>query len=182
MASLTIDEKLVDRILNCDWLANCGIKGREPPGIRYDWETDKEEVIEYVNSKKFEFTWSNICLEAQNDVTSFLFHNHRNEYHIKWNQFAEEVKEIIIPQITPIVTERIDQLGLPHKPVWDDIRFNVGGIAIVSYYKEYVRSPFYDNLMDIYCSGHLPFGWRGKYPLYGTGWYGKAPKGVIRVY
>ena len=182
MATLTIDEKLVDRILNCNWLANCGTIGEEPPGVRYDWETDKEEVIKYVNSDKMKFIWDSICLEEQNKVTSFLFSNHPGEYHGKWNQYADEAKEILLPHIVPAITEQIDRLELPQKAVLDDIHFNVIGMAITSYYREYVHSPFYDNLLDIYCSGHLPFGWRGKYPLYGTGWYGKAPKGVIRVY
>lgn len=182
MAALTIDEKVLERILNCNWLANCGVKGQEPPGVRYDWETDKEEVIKYMNSSRFEHVWQSISLEEENKITRFLFFNHPEEYHGKWNGYAQEVREMLLPHIIPAITEQIDRLELPREIALADIRWNVLGIAISSYYRDFIRSAFYENLLDLYCSGHLPFGWRGKYPLYGSSWYGKAPKGVIRVY
>ena len=170
MAATEIDKEVAERLLSCNWLANCGIKG-EIPGLRCEWETDKETVIKYINSNKFQYTWGNICLEEENEITSFLAANHRDEYNKSWNQFVEEVNEIVLPQIVPAITERIERLELPRKAVIDDIEFNVIGMAVTSYYKEYVRSPFFDNLLDIYCSGHLPYGWRGRHP-----------RGVIRVY
>ena len=170
MAATEIDKEVAERLLTCNWLANCGIKG-EIPGLKCEWETDKETVIKYIHSNKFQYTWGNVCLEEENEITVFLGANHRDEFHKKWNQFVDEVKEIIIPQITPVIVEQINRLGLPEEDVLSDIEFNVVGIAVISYYKEYVHSPFFDNLLDIYCSGHLPYGWRGKYP-----------RGVIRVY
>lgn len=162
---MVFDEQVVKRLLNCDWLSNCGRTDVEIPGVQCEWVT-KNEAFKKISGLK----WENTCLEGQNEVTRYLFLNHNEEYNRKWNERVEYIKETYVPVVEKNVREKLKQYEFSEE-ILTDIRFNVIGILVVSSYKEYYHSVFFEKLLDIYTSGHLPCGWHGRYP-----------KGVIMVY
>ena len=163
---MVFDEQVVKRLLDCDWLVNCGRTDVEIPGVRCEWLTDRERIVKNFNGVK----WENTCIDAENDVTSYLFSYYPEIYHGEWNKRVDNAKLLILPKVESIISSLIKNMDLPEK-ICDFIYGDIISIMVISSYKEYYHSDFFEMLLDIYTSGHLPCGWHGRYP-----------KGVIMVY
>ena len=163
---MVFDEQVVKRLLECDWLVNCGRTDAEIPGVRCEWLTDRERIVKNFNGVK----WENTRIDARNEVTSYLSLNQPNQFNGVWNKRVDMVKEQFLPKIKEIYSAKVIELELPER-VSNAIDWDVLNIIVISSYREYIMSNLYNNLLDIYTSGHLPCGWHGRYP-----------KGVIMVY
>lgn len=163
---MELNADVVQSLLTCDWLKNCGKPPEEIEGVRCLFITDKAQIEKNFKSIK----WGNICLEARNDVTFHLFRYHPNVYHKVWNSLVDKVKEELLPKVVDTISERIALLELPSITL-DYVQFDIVNIALVLSYADYCKSPFYEKMLLIYRAGRLPCGWGGKYP-----------KGTFQVY
>jgi hypothetical protein len=157
---MELNNTIVKDILSCNWLSNSGISQDVIPDVDCDWIKDRSHVIKNFKSIK----WENICLEARNDVTGYLAKNNTDSYNDNWNILVRKVKADIIPKVIDSITEQLRKHELPEE-ISDNIKMDIVSILVVLSYKEYCLSPFYEKLLEIYKSGHLPCGWDGKYPL-----------------
>lgn len=158
---MELNAEVVQSLLTCDWLKNCGQAQEEIEGVRCLFVTDKAQIEKNFKSIK----WGNIVLDACNDVTSHLFLNHPEVYHKVWNSLVGIVKEEIISQVTETISERIALWELPPITL-DYVVFDIINMALINSYATagYCKSPFYERMLRIYRAGRLPCGWGGKYP------------------
>ena len=85
------------------------------------------------------------------------------EKKIVWNVAVGEIKSKYMNEIR----EKIENKWVDEKSkqyVIDDVQFNVLTLFMLDYYSEYYQSDFYERMLAIYLSGHLPCGWSGEYP------------------
>lgn len=69
----------------------------------------------------------------------------------------------MIPQLTELWAKKLTPLGCNTPYVTNDISFNVLSIAVIDAYKEQLPMPaFFQKMLEIYQSGHLICGWKGK--------------------
>lgn len=163
---MELNADVVQSLLTCDWLKNCGKPPEEITGVRCLFLSSKAQLEKNYKTIK----WENICLEACNDVTSYLFLNHMNVYHKVWNNLVGRVKEELLPKVVDTISERIALWELPGITL-DYVKFDIVNMAVIASYADYCKSPFYEKMLLIYRAGRLPCGWGGKYP-----------KGTFQVY
>ena len=150
---MQLDQTLINRILNIDFLSNVGEKYKD-----YIVEANVKNVDKHISTLK----WENICLDESGDVSGFLAKNHSDKFQI-WNDLVKEAKKLLLPGLEEKLNFLIDKNMLTVK-IKQDILFNIIGIVVIGAYKEYVKSPFYNELLEIYEAGYIPYGWKGKYP------------------
>lgn len=156
--NVEINKKLVEHLYGIPWFQNCGenIPGL---GIRV---LSKEEVIKFNSSIK----WGNTVLDFQSDLTVKLskrqISHEGNEYKL-WNGMVNEWKNIYLPKLDDVWATKLEEIGLNTKEVINMVRFCVLDIVMADAYRNIVPvDAFFENLMKIYESGHLPCGWSGK--------------------
>lgn len=154
---MEISKEFIGIIMECELLGRCG----EKDGMEFD--------VEYVNSEAKAIKlikgikWENTCLESRGDFTEFLSRNHRDVFKKNWNVVVDEIKSKYMNEIR----EKIENKWVDEKSkqyVIDDVQFNVLTLFMLDYYSEYYQSDFYEKMLAIYLSGHLPCGWSGEYP------------------
>lgn len=163
---ITLNKEIKDRLFKINWLSNCGRQDELDLSFEYTYIKRIKEIEKMLDGVK----WGNTCMNARNDLTEFLSLHHSRKYNC-WNQMVDEVKDDIISGISNIIIESCRKLGIPEK-MGDHIYFDIINIALTYSYKEYYESVFYDDMLKIYESGHLPCGWLGK----------KYPNGKFKIY
>lgn len=151
---MEIKNEFIELIKNCNWFENCGdgfFKGFDVVMI-----TNKNEVVKKINSLK----WENTCLEKRGDFTFFLSQNYKEQYNKFWNKEIEDIKRRYMGGVSKKCTAALLKKDLPLDIV-NDIKFNVLTLFMLNYYSEYYFSDFFDQMLQIYLSGHLPCGWSG---------------------
>lgn len=154
---MEIKKDFLDKLNNCRWLEQCGIK----PNNIYDFEIefidDVKYAVESVNSEQ----WEDVCLEKQGDLSAYLALHHQNEYNKYWNEEVGIIKERYFPLIIKNVNKAIQEKGL-HQDIIEDIKFNLITLFMGNFYSNYYVDEFLENMLCIYLSGHLPCGWIGE--------------------
>lgn len=152
---MEIKQEFFQKLLEGKWLENCG----RNENINYDFkvmQVNKKEALKRIVSLK----WRNTCLDAHNDLTGYLFLNHRNEYESYWNKQVEKLHAEYYPQIEALIRPKAEEMGLSEEFI-ADIRMNFIDIMMNHYYSEYFEEEFLNRLMVIYLSGHIPCGITG---------------------
>ena len=152
---MEIKQEYFQKLVECKWLENCG----SDIDANYDFNTmlvSKEEAEKRIASIK----WENACLDAQNDLTGYLFINHRDKYNQVWNIQVEKIRKEYYPQIEALVRLKAEEMGLSEEFI-ADIRINFIRIMMNHFYSEYFESEFLNRLLGIYLSGHIPCGITG---------------------
>ena len=156
---MEIRKAMIDELLNCKWLQNCG----EQKDIHYDFDVffqhDYNKAIRTITSTD----WENICLEERGNITGHLAVYNKDVYNKNWNQLAKKIKSEVLPQILEKIREGISIKCLPESVI-EDIKFNLVTILISDSFSDYYKSDFYNRMFRIYTSGHLPCGWEGEFP------------------
>ena len=154
---MVLEKEFIAKVLNCQWLQRCG--EIESLGFDVEYLNSKRDVEKMINSIK----WENMCLDRMGDFTTYLLKNHKDEYNRYWNDEIRLIKERYISVISDKVNQAllINDLSVD---LLDDIKMNILSIFMLEYYSEYYSSDFYNKMMIIYLTGHLPCGWIGEYP------------------
>lgn len=148
----------LNEVNTCPWLKNCGTDVERAYNFDVYAITDIKDVCKRLNSLE----WENFCLDRRNDLTSFLFRNYRKDYG-NWNNTVRLVKKEYIISISDSVMQVLQQREWPNSMV-DDISFNLLCIFMANNYSELYSDVFWDRMLNVYLSGHLPCGWVGNYP------------------
>lgn len=153
-----INKDLVEHLYSIPWFQNCG---EDIPHLGLKVST-KEEVIKRNASIK----WGNTVLDFQGDLTVKLSKrqiSHEGDEYKLWNGMVNEWKSTYLPKLDDIWTARLGETGLNTKEIFNMVRFCVLAIVMADAYKNIVPvEDFFENLLKIYESGHLPCGWSGK--------------------
>ncbi|MEG0153528.1 MAG: hypothetical protein RR744_10225 [Cellulosilyticaceae bacterium] len=151
---MKLDANIVKNILSIELLSNIGGPYDEHKSI-----LSLTKVNKSITSRK----WENICLEEINNITGYLSVEHSDEYNLFWNQLVKEIKEDVIPQIKSQL-EMLLSSGKITESIVDSVLFDMVNIVMSFTYSTYISSEFYVKMYEVYSNGHLPYGWKGKYP------------------
>lgn len=107
--------------------------------------------------------WENTCLEASGDFTEFLSRNHKDIFNKNWNVVVRRIKSKYMNEIQAKVELNWKDEKTKQRVI-DDVQFNILTLFMIDYYSDYYQSEFFDRMLKIYLSGHLPCSWSGEYP------------------
>lgn len=154
------ESDVVDRVCRIDWFAHLG----QP--LTLDLTMPFERVRSWAEAAEAsrDEGWQNAQLEAQNQLTLWL-HQHDSSNYQRWNEFVGWYKEQVL---TPLTESKL----LPYQSrhgLDDDfvhsVQWNILGALMENTYLICGhRSFFFSELLWVYEAGHLPCGWRGKWP------------------
>lgn len=150
-------EKLYEKFMNCNWFEKCGSREEVYENLDYIWAKNIKDVDKNINSIK----WENTCIEEMNEITAYLDMN-CPQLSILWNEQVKSIKTMYIPEIEEKLKQAVVKYSLP-EIVFIDARANVLLIFICDFYSEQYHSEFYERMLEIYLSGHLPCGYKGRF-------------------
>ncbi len=156
---MQINPEVINQLNECTWFSNCGKPLVTNQYLNISFLENKKMIEECIQS----IIWENVCLEEIGNITAFLSLNRRNEYRETWNVMTKTIRSEIIPILMPIIENKIEIADLPLS-ISDDVMFNILNIIMAYSCREIIRNEFFDELLYIYLSGHLPCGWEGDYP------------------
>ena len=156
---MNINNDLYEQLINCPWFENCGIPQQNLTNFPIVWVDKTIHVEKNIASIK----WENICLAERNNLSAFLALNHKTEFNKDWNRIVDLIKSEYLSDILSQVKSALPKQNLSDE-VLTDIRFNLLSIFLVNHFSQYYKSQFFNNLLQVYLSGHLPCGWKGHYP------------------
>lgn len=148
---------LAPRLSKISWLSRCG----EPlPDLGLSMSLVRARDWAHATACLSDDAWGDIQLEAQNQLTEWLFTHARTKYR-GWNKLVDRHKEKVLkPLLKKLKKER--RLG---QVVLDSISWDVLSALMESSYLP-SRHPcfFFLELLEVYAAGHLPCGWEGEWP------------------
>lgn len=107
--------------------------------------------------------WENTFLDADGEISGYLHTHHNKEYNESWNKAVNIIKEEYLPPILDKIKKLIGEKNYSLE-LMPYISYNVLDILMADFYSNFYESVFFKNLSEIYLSGHIPCGWKGKYP------------------
>ena len=106
-------------------------------------------------------SWENATLDGQNELTRWR-HNHAHDAYQSWNERVRFVKKDLIEELEPIWKQRQEELEVELIP---ELRWVVVGAAMELEYLSFGHpARFFLNLLPVLEAGHLPCGWKGRWP------------------
>ena len=152
---MEIKREFYRELQSIDYFSQC----RKPVEGLYDFDVYVVEDMNSAIKSLSKTSWSNIVLEEQNRLTSYLFKNHFVEYNNGWNRQARINREELIPSILSKIE------GKCCREIVDDTKYLLMEILMYHYYSEFgLESELLGQVLCIWKSGHLPCGYSGKYP------------------
>jgi len=141
-----------------NWFSNCGEKIDYPSKYSLKRLESLKDSITSCNS----IEWGNFQLEKRNDLTSFLNRTRENEL-TEWNTITRGIKNYLEDGIFKNIEQKLNDSDLPDS-ILDSVRWDILSYCQEVAYKKYNIPTFYSNLISIYANGHLPCGYKGKFP------------------
>jgi len=142
-----------ERVKVIDWFNQLGT----PPLQANYISVDQNNFIKSIES----IEWENATLEARNEITGFLSTKHKIIFQ-NWNFLADEAKDFVENSIIPLIPS-IDHIDM--NIVLTNLKWDLVNYLIEDAYKDKLRMTlFFNNLLSIYESGHIPCGWDGQWP------------------
>ena len=155
---MKFDETFLSGITNCLWLKRCGYRDE------FDFSCAYVDSVDQLKRNIDSDHWVNLCLDKGGDFTSYLCLNHRREYR-DWNDVVEKIKKDYISVIAPKIEDEISHKNLPVN-ILGDIKFNLVTLFMVNYYSEYYKDEFWDQMLTIYLSVHIPCDYNNGFVVY----------------
>ncbi|MDV7003174.1 hypothetical protein [Dickeya solani] len=151
---MKISNDAVDRLLKIDWFANVGNQCLIP----------NVKAAASLNDAGFSLSspdWENVTLEESNEISGYLAVKHTVIFQ-EWNDLAQEAKSFLKDKLL----KQIPHLnGFDNVLLLQCIEWDVVSYLIEDAYKDKIKKPlFFDSLIRIYESGHIPCGWDGVWP------------------
>lgn len=153
---MDLDHELTESLLRFDWFSRCGDE-ISAQGV------EKARTVSSVKKTIQSTRYENVVLEHQGGFTTALFTSYRQEYNKWWNALVDQFKTQCLPPLKDIWESRLEPLGLNEPYVLNDLSFNVLSASVIGAYRDCLPMPeFYQKMLEIYKSGHLICGWKGK--------------------
>ncbi|MBE5216006.1 hypothetical protein IG611_19970 [Pectobacterium sp. A535-S3-A17] len=151
---MKISNDAVDRLLKIDWFANVGNQC-------FIHNVKVAVSLNEANLSLSSPDWENVTLEESNEISGYLAVKHTVIYQ-EWNDLAKEAKSFLKGELL----KKIPHLnGFDNVLLLQCIEWDVVSYLIEDAYKDKIKKPlFFDSLIHIYESGHIPCGWDGVWP------------------
>ncbi|MBS9429828.1 hypothetical protein CE143_15995 [Photorhabdus luminescens] len=151
---MKISSHSMNRLLSIDWFSNVGNQ-LKIPSIKI--VKSSSDANQYISAPE----WEDVTLEAANDISGFLAINHSIVFQ-NWNNIAKDAKIFLEKEVIEKIPDidGFDTLILSQCVSWDIVHY-----LIEDTYKDKLKKPlFFEKLIEVYESGHLPCGWDGEWP------------------
>ena len=148
---------IYERILKINWFDSCG-DNTVNIGIDCEQEKSWNEATKKCKSN----TWSNVQIDAQNDLT-FILSRDWPEKDRMWNNITDQAKKLLKSGVTPKISKYLNSKDLSIN-VLQSVEWDILAAMMEHVYSPYVKPGFYTMLLKVYEEGHFPCGWKGKYP------------------
>lgn len=159
---MEVSVELKNKLLENKWFEYSGAFENCNYSFDYVLVDNEKKAVKSVASRE----WENLCLEQRGNFTAYLSKEHKKEYREHWNKTVLELKQTFIPLLSEKVKSALAEKKLLEK-VWDDVRFNLITILMIDFYSYDFNTEFFDHLLEVYLSGHLPCGMKdGKQIIY----------------
>lgn len=149
---LGIKPEFFEQLVSCDWFCNYGDKtfGQFEVYI----EEDEERAIACFNSLVRE----NACLNKRNELSFAM-----REVPGGWNNALTEIQRSgYIGKVSKRIKSGLKRKGILGEQVIEIVRSDVFALFLSNYFSEYYTDIFYEQMLEIYLSGHLPCGYEWK--------------------
>jgi hypothetical protein len=155
------ESNVAGRIEAIEWFVHCG----EPHNFDLTMEVERVKTWPQAMKACRSRSWEYATLEARNQLTLAL-HNRDRGRDRDWNEITLKFKRELAMPFTEKVWEPFRQshglsVEFVHCIQWDILAAMMENAYISSKH----RSFFFLELLTVYEAGHLPCGWRGKWPL-----------------
>ncbi|MEK4361502.1 hypothetical protein MKX68_03180 [Paenibacillus sp. FSL M8-0212] len=157
---MEINQEIIKILSNIQWFNKCGMRDYQSKTVIYtnSWV----EASEHYSSQE----WEETTLKARNQLTLYLYNHFLKEY-LDWNTLVKEAKIIINKMLSEQLNRTQNEFQLDD--VFSEcVRWDILNIIMeYSYLSKLGKShdKFYsDQILYIYSLGHLPCGWKGKWP------------------
>lgn len=155
---MELNKNLIDEVLAINWFENCGNSDKTVLNMDCVIINEINKVEKNLNACR----WENICLEACNQLTSYLVKNNPQAYNTFWNVGVREIKSSVLPNVINKIQDKCIELCLPENTI-DYVKMDIVSMIMVLSYREYFQSNFYEEMLLIYKNGFFPCGWKGKF-------------------
>ena len=146
--------------LNAKWSKNAQEKIIESFEFQIEIITPKK-ALELFKSTK----WVNIQLDVNASLTEYLCLNHSDLFNSKYNLVVNKIKEELIKPLDEKLIEKCKVLfSDDFQELLNTINWDITSVFIFEYFKKIYTNSFYYDLLKVYKSGHIPCGWKGKFP------------------
>ena len=156
-SNIILDETIINEMTEIEYFSCIGIPFTSITDFQCEYIPTIEQVMQTIDGIK----WENKRLDEYGNISAYLCKNHKEVYNSQWNKTVAEVKSSIIPAVDNQIEKLYVGLKI-RKTLTDNIRYDILGIAMALVYRDYIKSEFYLRLLQIYKSGHIPCGWKGK--------------------
>jgi hypothetical protein len=158
-APKTVDE-LGARLARVPWCARCG---QGPTALDLPFPALWLSTWGEATARMAAVSWENAKLGAENELTLWLHKNANDEYQ-SWNERAARVKASLVAALEPVWTRRQEELGFGPELV-AGLRWIVRSAGMELDYLPFGHpARFFLNLLPVLEAGHLPCGWKGRWP------------------
>lgn len=151
---MNISHHACNRLRNIDWFSSVG-EQCVMPNVKLAGTL--REANEYLNSPE----WESVTLEESNNISGYLAVKHTIIFQ-EWNKLVKEAKAFLKNEL---MKHSFDLSGFDNKLLLQCIEWDVVHYLVEDAYKEKLKnSLFFDRLITVYESGHIPCGWDGEWP------------------
>lgn len=154
-----ISEEWLKKFMETEYLVNCGTD----TNLKYDFDyvvvKTEEKALKQLTSTK----WENTLWNKYQDVGAYMSVHHRQDKELDaaWNKLAKQWWEA--RDEFRVHVEKYVKNDERFKLLCDEI-VNVTGFFLQTYaLRDYCKSEFLMQVIEVYLSGHLPCGWKGTY-------------------
>ncbi|OAB38851.1 hypothetical protein [Paenibacillus glacialis] len=153
----SVKEFYDEKIAKIDWFSNCGNEINIITNLDFIHVNKWRDVEKNINSN-----WDNLKLHIRNSLTSSLHENWREEYR-EWNNITLEAKSLLKNGVLNELSTFIQENKLKNS-VYESVEWDLLTAMMEYAYSPYVKLGFHTELFKVYESGHIPCGWKGKWP------------------
>ena len=158
-APKTVDE-LRTRLKGVPWCARCG---QGPISLDLPFPTLWLSTADKVKTRLASTSWSNAMLEGNNQLSLWL-HDNARDARRSWNERVDRLKAGLLAELDPSWQVRAKELALGPDLV-STLQWIVLGAAMeLEYLSLGHPARFFLNLLPVLEAGHLPCGWKGRWP------------------
>lgn len=156
--ALHLNEAVSRILLSTDFMHACGRRDHA-----LDWCHHRYQFIhtfKEAEKKMLSNRWADIMLEKSNEFSAqFDIHDPRTRN--KWNDLVYETKEQIIPKLNPVLEGKLAQMGFQNQErAMSMLDYALVTISASLAYRDFYTTLFFEDLLTIYHTGHLPCNWR----------------------
>jgi hypothetical protein len=164
------DNEIYMKMNEIKWFVRCGMKPPNDLPFQLQQVTDVNIAIE----NALDPNWQDAGTAAQGELTGYLARTDYDVYGTSWNRLGDIIEEQIQKETMPKVNEALSRMAAEN--LSNVVLLDLNRIALHSAYKKRFKKvpDFYERLLKVYESGHLPCGWIGDLDLW--------PEGKLIVY